>query len=627
MKKLLAALLCMTMAIATLTTLTACSPSDPSNSTGGGTTPAVVTTDIACVNIDINPSIELIVDKDSKVVSVRGANDDGVLLLFNEQTVVGKPLAEALEIIIGYAARYGFLTADNPVIGAVANSDNAELLAAVKQAINTSITAASTSTGLILSVDLDGAFSLYRRLSELKARFPKNQAIQSLTVNKLRLALSVSETTGISLEAAIELDESRLLELIAAADQKIEEYAIEEFNENKQIALSVYDKVSAIEIYAAYAEIYASRAPEYLLTSYYGAAYQLYASAAAGFSALLEVGDVMREVMNYELDLEIVEEIAEIFGLADVEPLRGANGVVTIKSIEAYADKTFRSLLGGTADAAIIDLTLTQKKQALTEALNRAEAAVRATIDNIAEEYVAQISKQIEQVQGVYNQVKPILAGIKEAIEIMVIVPGLKEAVEDLTAIMADFEEVTAQLQALLKGETPSISEFEKIVSGYGEKAAKYLEKINADLTAAEQAELAAKLEKIAEKHAAEKAELDAALEDARNQAIDFLTSTKNKLKEQRPGGSTEIVPPDEGNDDGSTGGSKPDGTIEIVPPDDSDVKKETEDGVGVKGDKTDDGAGDKTDDKLIDADTTDPNDFSDGNGDDAPPFVEPIIN
>lgn len=625
MKKLLAALLCMTMAIATLTTLTACSPSDPSNSTGGGTTPAVVSTDLACVNIDINPSIELIVDKDSKVISVRGANDDGVLLLFNEQTVVGKPLDEALEIIIGYAAQYGFLTADNPIIGAIANSDDAELLATVKQAINTSITAASTSTGLILSVNLDGAFSLYRRLSELKARFPQNQAIQSLTVNKLRLALSVSETTGISLEAAIELDESRLLELIAVADQKIEEYAIEEFNENKQTALSIYDKVSAIEIYAAYAEIYASRAPEYLLTSYYGAAYQLYASAAAGFNALLEVGDVMREVMNYELDLEIVEEIAEIFGLADIEPLRGANGVVTIKSIEAYADKTFRSVLGGTSDAAVIDLT--PKKQALTEALNRAEAAIRATIDNIAEEYVAQISKQIEQVQGVYNQVKPILAGTKEAIEIMAIVPGLKEAVEDLTAIMADFEEFTARLQALLKGETPSISEFEKIVSGYGEKAAKYLEKINADLTAAERAELAAKLEKIAEKHAAEKAELDAALEDARNQAIDFLTSTKSKLKEQLPGGATEIVPPDDGNEDGSSDGSKPDGTVEIVPPNDNNVEKETDDGAGVKGDQTDDGAGDKTDDKLIDADATDPNDFSDGNGDDAPPYERPIIN
>lgn len=621
MKKLLAALLCMAMAMATLTTLTACSPSDPSNSAGGDDTPTVIAADLACVNIDINPSIELIVDKDSKVISVRGTNDDGVLLLFDEQTVVGKPLDEALEIIIGYAARYGFLTADNPVIGAVANSDNAELLTAVKQAINASITAASTATGIELSVDLDGAFSLYRRLSELKARFPQNQAIQSLTVNKLRLAVSVSETTGISLEAAIELDESRLLELIAAADQKIEEYAIEEFNENKQIALSIYDKVSAIEIYAAYAEVYASRAPERLLTSYYGAAYQLYASAAAGFSALLEVGDVMREVMNYELDLEIVEEIASIFGLADVEPLRGANGVVTIKSIEAYADKTFRNLVGGSADAAVIDLT--QKKQALTEALNRAEAAIRATIDNLAEEYVAQISNQIEQVQGVYNQVKPILAGTKEAIEIMVLVPGLKEAVEDLTAIMADFEEVTAQLQALLKGETPSISEFEKIVSGYGEKAAKYLEKINADLTAAERADLTAKLEKIAEKHAAEKAELDAALEDAKNNAIGFLTSTKNKLKEKTPDGSSETDPPKDGNDDGSTDGSKPDGSVEIVPPDDSDVKKETNDGVGVKGDETDDGTGNK----LIDAETTDPNDFSDGNDDAKPPFEEPIIN
>lgn len=539
MKKLLAALLCIAMATATIG-LAACSPAasnSGSSGQGGGNEPAAATANVACVNIDINPSIELIVDKNSTVVAVRGANDDGVLLLYGEQTLVGKPLDEALEIIIGYAAQYGFLTADNPVIGAVVNSDNDELLASVKQAINSSITASATATGLSLSVDLDGAFSLYRRLSELKARFPDNKAVQALTVNKLRLALSVSETTAISLEAAIELDETRLLELIANADKTIEEYATNEFTNAKQEALAMYDKVAAIDVYAAYAEVYANHLTNHLLTSYYGAAYQLYASAATGFSALLSVNNVMAEIVNYELDVDMLEPLTALFGLTDLEPLKDANGVVTIKSIEAYADKTFRN----TAASEL----LKQKKQTLTEALNKAEAAIRAEIDKLASEYVAQISKQLEQAQEVYNQIKPVLSSVKESLEILSVMPGLADAVADINAIITDYEDITAKLQEFLKGKNPSVSEFEKLIGEYGEKAAKYLEKINADLTSGERAELATKLAAIEQKHAEEKAVLDETLEDAKTQAIDFLTATKSKLKEKTPDDGIEVTVPD----------------------------------------------------------------------------------
>ena len=68
------------------------------------------------VTIDTNPSIELVVDEKDNVVSVRGANDDGKLVLYGEK-VVGKDVEKAVEIIIQAEIDTGYIVA-NAQIGA-----------------------------------------------------------------------------------------------------------------------------------------------------------------------------------------------------------------------------------------------------------------------------------------------------------------------------------------------------------------------------------------------------------------------------------------------------------------------------------------------------------------------------
>ena len=68
------------------------------------------------VTIDTNPSIELVVDEKDKVVSVRGANDDGKLVLYGEK-VVGKDVEKVVEIIIQAEIDTGYIVA-NAQIGA-----------------------------------------------------------------------------------------------------------------------------------------------------------------------------------------------------------------------------------------------------------------------------------------------------------------------------------------------------------------------------------------------------------------------------------------------------------------------------------------------------------------------------
>ena len=62
----------------------------------------------AVVSIDVNPGIELVVDDNNKVMSVTGTNEDGKMILVDEE-IVNKPLDEAIEVIISIEKETGFL--------------------------------------------------------------------------------------------------------------------------------------------------------------------------------------------------------------------------------------------------------------------------------------------------------------------------------------------------------------------------------------------------------------------------------------------------------------------------------------------------------------------------------------
>ena len=62
----------------------------------------------AVVSIDVNPGIELVVDDNNKVISLTGTNEDGKMILIDEE-IVNKSLDEAIEIIISIEKETGFL--------------------------------------------------------------------------------------------------------------------------------------------------------------------------------------------------------------------------------------------------------------------------------------------------------------------------------------------------------------------------------------------------------------------------------------------------------------------------------------------------------------------------------------
>ncbi len=62
----------------------------------------------AVVQMDVNPSIQLVVDEKNKVLSVNGVNDEGKMIVHGE-AIVGKTLDEAIELIVSLEVDLGYI--------------------------------------------------------------------------------------------------------------------------------------------------------------------------------------------------------------------------------------------------------------------------------------------------------------------------------------------------------------------------------------------------------------------------------------------------------------------------------------------------------------------------------------
>ncbi len=103
------------------------------------------------VAMDVNPSIELELDRNEKVVEVRVLNDDAETVI-GQLELKGKTLTEALDIIVGALMEHGFITVDQNSILISVDADNKAGADAVKKTIYEELGKLFESKGIDLSV-------------------------------------------------------------------------------------------------------------------------------------------------------------------------------------------------------------------------------------------------------------------------------------------------------------------------------------------------------------------------------------------------------------------------------------------------------------------------------------------
>lgn len=143
------------------------------------------------VSLDVNPTIELILDQNNVVMSVAGANHDGKVLLFDEDGIVGTKFDVALANLTSLYIKYGYLTQDNATIsvGVTSNGDKNNVFESAQESIQKSALLSNLSISLQENVDM----VFESELSALKAQYPLDENIQNLDVTQFRLAQRVRQ--------------------------------------------------------------------------------------------------------------------------------------------------------------------------------------------------------------------------------------------------------------------------------------------------------------------------------------------------------------------------------------------------------------------------------------------------
>lgn len=465
------------------------------------------------VSLDINPSVELVVDENGLVAGVRGVNEDGLVLLYNESGIKGETVDNAVKKIVDISIEEGYLTEDNKVVNVTVSAKNDKNAKKLTNSVNASIKASADESGLSIKIDAEGSYSLRRKLDEFKKAHPDNKLVQSLSLAKFKLALTISETGEITLEHAVELEDDELIDLIKEYDSKIEDFATDAYELAKKQAQAAFDKAVTYKTYSAYTEFYAKNLMTHYSTAYLGAVYQTYASAALMMGSVKNVAEFANKVVDYPLSDEQVAAVVKALGLENSEPLKNSKGEVTIRSIEAYADKLFKN--------SEYNKELQKKMDELSEALSSAEKKIKAEINAFAEKYKDEIAAAAEVMENAYKTVESVIKLIPEEYRqaFAEVITELKKNVEDIKkwaekekAYFYDLDTFTARLE---------------------EQRDKYLGKIKEDLTAEEWDAIQKGIEADIAKAEVYKKNYNDALAKAEAKAKAYLEKLKGERKKQ----------------------------------------------------------------------------------------------
>ncbi len=248
MKKLLALVLCLSMLMALALPLVSCTEAKPADD------------EYTRMTVDINPSVEFMVDDNGKVVSVTALNDDGSILIAGE-VFVGKTPEEATELVVSLATDAGYL-----VKGEI-NAENSE----EGQKVSVSVSGNSKYAEQ-LRKDVKSDVEKYLKENGITATFENAKA---KTLDEMRA--QVVEDGLFTEDEVKDMTEEQLYKALAAGRIETAELLTAEMREAyyraKEYKVSFAEKQATKDIISGMGSVYS------LLMTGYSTALNLYSSA------------------------------------------------------------------------------------------------------------------------------------------------------------------------------------------------------------------------------------------------------------------------------------------------------------------------------------------------------------
>lgn len=488
----------------------ACTTKDPDQKTN------VAPGEVGYVSLDINPEISLTVDANGVVTGVFGENEDGQVLLYNESGIVGVPIEDAVNKITTLAIELGFLSEENSVIAAEVSCAGEEAEKKLLDAVTRTAKAAARDAELALTVSTESPFSVLRELEALKEAHPEITELKTMTASQYKLVASACESGAATIEEAVKMSEAELIAALSTSYQKVEQFATDAYEAAKAEAFVIYDKAAGLLLDGVYTEFYVQNAPKHPTTVYYGGTYQMYASTARGLDAVADLLAFVENVRNYELSDAQVSAVLAAMKLSDADRVLIANteGKVTVKSVEAYADKLLKN-------AKLSAEEIAQIKTDLDAALDAAEAALAETVSAEAQRFEGQVRDILKSADSLIESCTSLLVFLPESLR--------TEALKCFDA----YKTVKAEVERVLEGKDLSEKELRALAEDLRLAAEGIKEKIDADLSDDEKKAVAERLSVLEATIAGYKATFESQLAVAEKAARSYLQALKDKYRKQ----------------------------------------------------------------------------------------------
>lgn len=328
------------------------------------------------MTVDINPSVEFMIDDENKVISATALNDDGSIILVGE-AFVGKTPEEAVELMLTVATETGYL-----VKGNVQATDNA---------VKISVTG-DTKYAEKLVDDLSAKANEVLTLLDISATV---ETVEELTLDALRaLALSSSIYTE---EEVNEMNKDQLLAAIAEGRIETAEILTDELRRAYFIAKEHEISFAESEQTARVIES---------IGGLYTVLHTTYKTALDAYGAAIGKLDEMRYNMLVSPDSEYQKSLVALRDAkTELIEQRTYTASLDINGTEYVSATATLAVREDAYDAAVsayealgdqINATLEAAVSALTESEEQLRKLEETLFDDNVEEKLAEKAKEIE---------------------------------------------------------------------------------------------------------------------------------------------------------------------------------------------------------------------------------------
>lgn len=456
------------------------------------------------VSLDINPSVELIVE-DGKVVNVYATNDDARVLIYDEE-LVGKDFETVVDMLIDLSVECGHLSSDNQVVDFSVSSSSEDLAAKLEGKIENIVVSSGEENGLELTFSTEGVFSLIRELDALKEEYKNNLEIQNLTVEEFKIISSAVESDeALSYEEAVKLSTDQLMNHITESRDELFNLATKTYNEMVIKTELAYEKALTAADRTIYSTYYLSNTLRHPVN--YGLLYSMYGSAADTLEEIVKLTEVFNSYKAQALENETVQAlIAELkeLGIAvdeSLSVLKDSEGNITLDSINTYLDKVIKN-------------SNVKELEDLKNTLNSLESEVKTTYAKLREEYTPMLQSLVTVLEATKTQISALISLLPTSLK------------EILSTYIEELDTMTGILnKAITEGAT--MDDVNDWIKTFREKEEELLTKIGNDLSEEELAEVEQLKDKASTDITNAKTALDEAVEKAKAKVEEELAKSK----------------------------------------------------------------------------------------------------